>query len=565
MAESNYVPQVSYTSRDFTSIRQDLLDLIPLYAPEWTSRNPADFGIVLLELFSYVGDLINYNIDRSTNESFITTASQRDSVLQIASLLGYVPTQKTSASVELTFQNSTAGTITVPALTKVSTTSTVNGETTQIIFETDTAVSVPAKVGTTNGSATVLATQGETIFDELLGTSNGTSGQSFEISETSVIESSITVTVNGVTYNQVPFLIDYVASDPVFIVSTDAEGTTSVVFGDNISGRIPPSGAEIYASYRIGGGDIGNVAVNTLNYLVTNVVAGLTVNNQTAAAGGANEESTDSIRINAPASLKALNRAVSLLDYASLALQVTGVSKAVAKANVYSSVTLYIALFGDRGIDGSLNPTTIFNNIATKVEEYFIDKCPPNTTITVQPPSYAEIDITIDITVSPEYRTASVKSQVENALKTFLDIDNVIFGDVIRLNDVLQTVASISGVLQITPVLLAKQTSVKTASISNKALTTGVATLTTSATHSFLVGDTVSITGVDTVFNGRYVVTAVSSNTFSYNLTASNVPSTAVSPVGTATGVVIADVTCAFNELPEEGVITVNASGGIAG
>lgn len=565
MADSNYIPQVSYTSRDYVSIRQDLIDLIPLYAPEWTSRNPADFGIVLLELFSYVGDLINYNIDRSTNESFITTASQRDSVLQIASLLGYVPTQKTAASVELTFQNSTASPITVPALTQVATTSTVNGESTQIVFETDEAVTVPPKVGNTNGSITVLATEGESLFDELLGTSDGTSAQSFELSEPSVIESSVVVQINGITYNQVPFLIDYVASDPVFTVNTNADGVTFVTFGDNVSGRIPPSGAEIYASYRIGGGDIGNVSINTLTYLVTNVVSGLTVNNQTAAAGGADEESTDSIRINAPASLKALNRAVSLLDYASLALQVTGVSKAVAKANVYSSVTLYIALFGDRGIDPSLNPTTIFNNVATRVQDYFIDKCPPNTTITVQPPTYVEIDITVDITVSPEYRNSAVKTQVENALKVLLDIDNVIFGDVIRLNDVLQTVTGINGVLQITPVLLAKQTEVKTASITNKALTTGVATLTTSTTHGFLVGDTVNITGVDTVFNGRYVVTAASSNTFSYNLTANDVSSTAVSPSGTATGVVISDVTCEFNEIPEEGVITVNASGGIAG
>lgn len=562
---TNFIPQVNYTSRDYTSIRQDLLDLIPLYAPEWSSRNAADFGIVLLELFSYVGDLLNYNIDRSTNESFITTASQRNSVLQIASLLGYVPTQKTASLVELTFQNSSAGTITVPALTQVATTSIVNGESTQIIFETAASISVPAKVGTVNGSATVIATQGESVFDELIGTSNGASGQTFELSETSIIESSVSISVNGINYNQVPYIIDYVGSDPVFVVNTDADNITYVSFGDNVSGRIPPSGAEIYASYRVGSGASGNVSANTLTYIVTNSNAGLSVNNQSAAVAGADEESTDSIRINAPASLKALNRAVSLADYASLALQVTGISKAVAKANVYSNVTVYVALFGDRGIDGSLNPTTIFNTVANRLLEYYVDKCPPNTTITVQPPSYAKIDVTVDVTVAPQYKTSAIKTQIENDLNLLLDIDNVVFGDAIKLSDVLETVSSINGVLQVTPVLLSKQTAVKTYSITNKVLTTGVATLTTGVTHSFLVGDTVSITGVDTVFNGRYVVTAKSSNTFSYNLTATNVPSTAVSPSGTATGVVISDVTCEFNELPEVGVLTINASGGIAG
>ena len=73
-----------------------------------------------------------------------------------------------------------------------------------------------------------------------------------------------------------------------------------------------------------------------------------------------------------------------------------------------------------------------------------------------------------------------------------------------------------------------------TASISNKALTTNVATLTTSVNHSFVVGMEVTITGVDATFNGTYTITAVTSNTFSYAKTATDVPSAAVSPVGSA-------------------------------
>ncbi len=51
--------------------------------------------------------------------------------------------------------------------------------------------------------------------------------------------------------------------------------------------------------------------------------------------------------------------------------------------------------------------------------------------------------------------------------------------------------------------------------ISNTALTNNVATLTSNA-HGFLVGDTVTVTGVDAVFDGTYVLTAVTANTFSY-------------------------------------------------
>jgi hypothetical protein len=77
-----------------------------------------------------------------------------------------------------------------------------------------------------------------------------------------------------------------------------------------------------------------------------------------------------------------------------------------------------------------------------------------------------------------------------------------------------------------------------TASISNKALTSNVATLTTSANHSFVVGMEVIVSNVDATFNGTYTITAVTSNTFSYAKTATNVTSTAVSPVGSASSTI---------------------------
>ena len=78
-----------------------------------------------------------------------------------------------------------------------------------------------------------------------------------------------------------------------------------------------------------------------------------------------------------------------------------------------------------------------------------------------------------------------------------------------------------------------------TVSISNKALTTNVATLTTTAVHGLSVGMQITITGVDATFNGEYRITGVpTTTTFTYAKTASNVASTAVSPVGTG----IADV-----------------------
>jgi len=77
-----------------------------------------------------------------------------------------------------------------------------------------------------------------------------------------------------------------------------------------------------------------------------------------------------------------------------------------------------------------------------------------------------------------------------------------------------------------------------TYSITNKALTSNVATLTTSATHKYVIGTVVTVSGVDATFNGEYEVTAVTSTTFSYAKTATNVGSTAVTPNGTASSTV---------------------------
>jgi hypothetical protein len=79
-----------------------------------------------------------------------------------------------------------------------------------------------------------------------------------------------------------------------------------------------------------------------------------------------------------------------------------------------------------------------------------------------------------------------------------------------------------------------------TVSITNKALTSNVATLTTSAAHGLSTGMEIVITGVDATFNGTYAITGVpTTTTFTYAKTASNVASTAVSPAGSGSTSVI--------------------------
>jgi len=79
-----------------------------------------------------------------------------------------------------------------------------------------------------------------------------------------------------------------------------------------------------------------------------------------------------------------------------------------------------------------------------------------------------------------------------------------------------------------------------TVSINNKALTSNVATLTTSAAHGLSTGMQITVSGVDATFNGEHRITGVpTSTTFTFAKTASDVPSTAVSPVGTGVAEII--------------------------
>jgi hypothetical protein len=564
----NYIPQIDYTSRDYASIREDLIDLIQYFAPEWTNRDPADFGITLLEAFAFMGDNLHYYIDRAANEGFITTSSQRDNVLQLARLLGYQATDNTASKVTLTFQNSTTETITVPKLTRVATSNVVSSSSPQIIFETDAQVVVPAKGS--GGTITVTATQGVTVPNEVIGTSTGEANQIFELADGPVIDKSITIVVGSSTYQYVPYLIDYNNSDPVFTTYTNAENTTYVLFGDNISGRIPPVNSQITATYRVGGGTSGNVGANTISYIITNGTSGLTVKNQYisaedsgAAAGGADRESTDAIRVNAPLSLRSLDRAVATADYAALSVK-GGAAKAVAVADVYTSVTVYAVPFGDKGVTGDgVTPSGTFNALKTVLNTFLIDKIPANTSVTFQPASYVDVLIDAAITCLPQYKQSKIQADVTAALDTLFDIDNVVFNDRITINDITSTINSIEGVAFVELEKLIRTDENITKVVDQKTLTSGVATLRTTTVHGIKIGDIIKVTGIDNDFNGIYAVTVVpSTTTFSYVAIGTTITATAVVG-GSVTVLKTTDIICDLNEIPEKDTWTLTLSGGI--
>lgn len=83
---------VNYLSRDFSSIKTDLINYLKTFFPEqWQDFNVASPGMALVELNAYVGDLLSYATDKKFNELFLDGVTERRSVYRLAKTKGYKP------------------------------------------------------------------------------------------------------------------------------------------------------------------------------------------------------------------------------------------------------------------------------------------------------------------------------------------------------------------------------------------------------------------------------------------------------------------------------------------
>jgi len=95
------MPNVNYTSRDFASIRTDLVNYVRQYYPDiFGDFNDASVGMMLLELNSAVGDMLSHNTDRMFAETQIDYAEERKSILSMARTFGLkIPGKRASATI----------------------------------------------------------------------------------------------------------------------------------------------------------------------------------------------------------------------------------------------------------------------------------------------------------------------------------------------------------------------------------------------------------------------------------------------------------------------------------
>jgi hypothetical protein len=460
-------PVIDYTARDYTSLLQAMREAIPARLPQWTDfGNEADAGTVLLELFAHVGDVVSYYTDRVANEAFLGTARTRRSVIDHLALIGY---QLATAAPAATL-------LSVSVRADVQDIVTINqgdafatrSRPTQpaVRFEYTRAsplridfASLPVVAGRrTFGDAAlrvgVPVEQGRLYRDEVLGVSDGSPDQRFALAHPAVIRrppgsdqltSDVSVltragaAVTSWTMRDTLASSDHGEAD--FTLDIDDADRAAVVFGDGTFGAIPPPGALVTASYRTGGGTIGNVGTGTIDTILDApalALLGALVSNLEPGTGGAERESIEHAVRHAPAVFRAQGRAVTGQDYEALAANFKEVGKVRASAAGWNRVRLLVALSGGRG--------RVSDTLEAAIQGYLEARRMLGQVVEIADVTYVPILVTAEIEVANFFVEAEVTAAARQAGAALLAFDAVDFARPVHLSAFYERLAEVPGV-----------------------------------------------------------------------------------------------------------------------
>ena len=207
--------------------------------------------------------------------------------------------------------------------------------------------------------------------------------------------------------------------------------------------------SQVYANYRYGvGAAANNLGQGDLNTIIPPPdvnITDLAVTNDKAPIGGSDPESIDSMRFSIPrAGARIRNRAVTLNDYADLAMQVPGVAKSVAYGTVYTSVRVRIAPTGMDQDDAAME------RLCNAVDQYLNDKILIGSSVYVEPRTSDDlwqwIYIRMVVHVAETYNRTAVREQVDSVIRQILAFDVVDFGTRVTMGSIYRAVLSVAGV-----------------------------------------------------------------------------------------------------------------------
>ncbi len=466
LIRTNGSTQIDYMARDYESLLQAMRSQIPAKLPEWQDHTAeADFGNVLLQLFAHMGDLLNYYLDRAANESFLLTARDRRSVIQHLRLIGYrlATAAPAAAAITLVVPAVCNETVEIRRGDAFATKSRKDRPSIRFEYTREVALRIDCSVLPVDADGKkrfpgIPVEEGRLVRAEVVGQADGTPNQRLPLTHAPVIlralgtsqniqrDIILTSEIGGVIepWTLQETLAFSRAGQRDFTLEIDESDRATISFGDGNLGVLPPVGAIIRATYRVGGGTQGNVPANTIQTIVDApqlALLGITVTNPQPATGGADRESIEHAVAHAPHVFRSLKRAVTAADYQALALDFQGVGKVRAQAVHWNRVTLYVAPQGG----GQVSDVLRANLLA-----YFEDKRPLSTLIEIEDVDYVPIYVRAEVGVKSYYANEPIREQVQTAAARLLAFDAVDFGQSIFLSKFYEAIEAVDGVDYVT-------------------------------------------------------------------------------------------------------------------
>lgn len=293
---------------------------------------------------------------------------------------------------------------------------------------------------------------GETVDDEILGDGDASKAfQKFELqkkeltytpsAEAGGSSSSLEVLVNNVRWTEVPSLFGKSPLDRVYATRIADDGTVSVRFGDGVSGaRLPTGRSNVVADYRNGTGLDGRVGQGTLRTPLDLPVGLRSVTNPAEATGGADPESLDEARTNAPTTVRTFGRAVSLRDFEDLIKTSGEVAKALATW-VWNGATRAVHLTIAAQEGGLFTPADL-----TRLHASITAARDPNHTLFLANFIKIPIVVTALLRVNSDYVASVVEESARTSLLDALSFDKLQFGQPVVLSEIYSVLQGVEGV-----------------------------------------------------------------------------------------------------------------------
>ncbi|HET6336097.1 MAG TPA: putative baseplate assembly protein [Polyangiales bacterium] len=441
-----------YTQRDYASILASLLDHATLRVPEWTDRSANDLGRLLLETTAYSADVILYYLDRLAAESFPNTASERRSVIDLLSLIGYTLATPAAAAadLQLTFPNDSNLPVTIQIGARFATKAAPGKPPIEFVFLPQAGVDTTIVRSGAGGQVTaqISARQATRVVAEIVGRSTGEANQTLVLKQTPVIlprdpesQEVLEVEVDPGTglerWTKRATLLYSLSGDKHFITRVRDTDEVEIVFGDGTYGAVPPPNAEVRATYLIGGGSTGNVGPGTITEVKSGVSVTGTCTNPLAASGGADRETLENARRQAPLVFRSLQRAVTATDYAVLAQSVEGVARAVAIAPGWNYVDLYVVAAGIAA------PSV---DLQARLLTFFSSRKSVTTLLNVRAPVFVNVSCSLSVGIEPNFYQADVLRRVHDAIQALFTIERLEFGQTFYSSKLFEAAELVAGV-----------------------------------------------------------------------------------------------------------------------